>query len=199
MQPVLLEENLALMPEHNAQDLIQIFNDTFADTYNTRLIRGRGEPIYLPADQNCDYHRIEFAHGYYASALHEISHWCIAGEQRRLLEDYGYWYCPDGRNALQQAEFEKVEIKPQALEWAFSAAAQKPFRVSTDNLNGVEPDRVAFQAKVYQQVQQYLATGFPKRGLMFIQALSEFYQTAALNEQSFYQDLPGELKYAAVI
>ncbi|MDI8993212.1 elongation factor P hydroxylase, partial [Salmonella enterica subsp. enterica serovar Anatum] len=41
--------------------------------------------IYLPADAQVPYHRIVFAHGFYASALHEISHWCIAGKARREL------------------------------------------------------------------------------------------------------------------
>ena len=69
-------------------------------------------PIYLPADAAHPRHRIIFARGFYASALHEpeIAHWCIAGEQRRLLElittDYGYWYEPDGRDAITQAAFE---------------------------------------------------------------------------------------------
>ena len=80
------------------------------------MIRGDDEPLYLPADKNFTYHQIIFAHGYYASALHEISHWCMAGKQRRLLEDFGYWYMPDGRDVDQQKTFEQVEIKPQAKE-----------------------------------------------------------------------------------
>lgn len=51
------------------------------------------------------------------SALHEISHWTIAGKERRLLADLGYWYAPDGRTREQQALFEQVEVKPQAIEW----------------------------------------------------------------------------------
>ncbi len=50
----------------------------------------------------------------FASALHEISHWCIAGKARRELVDFGYWYCPDGRDAMTQSQFEDVEVKPQA-------------------------------------------------------------------------------------
>lgn len=60
----------------------------------------------------------------------------IAGEQRRLLPDLGYWYAPDGRTAEQQALFEQVEIKPQAIEWLFSKAFGRKFRVSLDNLTG---------------------------------------------------------------
>ncbi len=37
-----------------------------------------------------------------------------------LLPDLGYWYAPDGRIEEQQALFEQVEIKPQAIEWLFA-------------------------------------------------------------------------------
>ncbi len=84
---------------HHYEQLIEIFDGCFADDFNTRLIKGDDEPIYLPADAEVPYNRIVFAHGFYASGLHEISHWCIAGEARRELVDFGYWYCPDGRDA----------------------------------------------------------------------------------------------------
>ncbi|NDV91927.1 ABC transporter ATP-binding protein [Alteromonas sp. 345S023] len=161
--------------------LIALFNRTFAD-FNTRLVRGNDEPIYLPADETCSYHQIVFAHGFFSSALHEISHWCIAGEKRRLLEDYGYWYCPDGRNAHQQAEFEKVEVKPQAIEWAFTEAAGRKFQVSTDNLDGVEPDREAFTNNVAAQLAHYRATGFPPRAQRFIGALSDTFSSLKQND-----------------
>ena len=96
---------------HRYQDLITLFDTRLGAQYNTRLIKGQDEPLYLPAGKACSYHQIIFAHGYFASALHEISHWCIAGPARRLLEDFGYWYLPDGRNAQQQKSFEQVEIK----------------------------------------------------------------------------------------
>ena len=162
---------------HQYQDLIQLFYDTFFYKYNTQLIKGDEEPIYLPASENCSYHQIIFAHGYYASALHEISHWCQAGEARRLLEDFGYWYVPDGRNEDQQKQFEQVEIIPQAIEWAFNVAAQKEFHVSSDNLNGFQADTVGFKQKVFNQVQLFLAQGFPKRANQFIEALASFYNT----------------------
>ena len=170
---------------HQYQHLIRLFDALFFQDYNTRLIKGAGEPIYLPADEHCTYHRVEFAHGYYASALHEIAHWCIAGERRRQQEDYGYWYCADGRNQQQQSAFENVEIKPQALEWAFCVAAGKSFQVSTDNLDGVEPDRLTFQTRVYQQVKVYLESGFPTRAQQFILALQDFYQREALTLDAF--------------
>jgi elongation factor P hydroxylase len=162
--------------QHNYKDLIHIFEQCFFQTFNTKLIKGDHEPLYSPADVQCDFHKIIFAHGYYSSALHEISHWCLAGANRRLLEDFGYWYMPDGRNAEQQIEFEKVEIKPQAIEWAFCVAAGKKFNVSADNLNGATPDTLAFKKNVYRQVQHYIHNGFPNRVEQFIIALANFYQ-----------------------
>lgn len=114
---------------HHYEQLIEIFNSCFADDFNTRLIKGDDEPIYLPADAEVPYNRIVFAHGFYASAIHEISHWCIAGKARRELVDFGYWYCPDGRDAQTQSQFEDVEVKPQALDWLFCVAAGYPFNV----------------------------------------------------------------------
>ncbi|WP_269749792.1 elongation factor P hydroxylase [Salinimonas marina] len=157
--------------------LIRVFNSSFYERFNTRLVRGTDEPVYLPADTDCDYHRIVFAHGFFSSALHEVAHWCVAGQQRRLLEDYGYWYCPDGRNAQQQAAFEQVEIKPQAIEWAFTLAAGRKFRVSTDNLDGAEPDREGFSRAVEQQLLCFLQSGFPARAGLFIEALQHRFGT----------------------
>ena len=140
--------------DNDVPTLISLFNSTFED-YNTRLVLGDDEPIYIPAGDDTGYHQIVFAHGFFSSALHEIAHWCIAGEKRRQLEDYGYWYCPDGRDEAQQADFEKVEIKPQAIEWAFTEAAGRKFQVSTDNLNGAEPDREGFTRNVAAQRTHY--------------------------------------------
>jgi elongation factor P hydroxylase len=170
---------------HNYQDLIALFNGTFTETENTVLVKGDHEPIYIPANSAQLKHQIVFAHGYFASALHEIAHWCIAGKQRRLLEDYGYWYSPDGRDVEQQSEFEIVEVKPQAIEWAFSCASGKPFTVSTDNLNGAVTDTQGFQNAVKQQVMYYLEQGFPARAAEFIGVLQTFYQTNNLHKEMF--------------
>lgn len=161
---------------HNPDDLIQLFNATFETSHNTVLLRGGGEPLYLPADATHPRHRIIFAHGFYASALHEIAHWCVAGKRRRQLEDYGYWYCPDGRDAGEQREFERVESRPQAIEWAFHIAAGSVFRPSADNLSGapVDPDR--FRAEIRAWLLHYNAHGFPPRARTFIDRLCAFYR-----------------------
>ncbi|WP_435102519.1 elongation factor P hydroxylase [Arhodomonas sp. AD133] len=162
-------------PVHDAADLIALFDDEFAERENTRLVRGGDEPLYLPADDECPHHRVIFAHGFFASALHEIAHWCIAGAARRRLVDYGYWYQGDGRDAATQALFERVEASPQALEWVFSLAAGSPFRVSFDNLDGAAGDIEAFRRRVHARLAAYLSHGLPPRARRFADRLEAFY------------------------
>jgi elongation factor P hydroxylase len=175
-----------IMITHDYLDLISIFNQTFLDSYNTQLELGGDEPIYLPADDSSDHHRIIFARGYYASGLHEIAHWCVAGPARRLLEDFGYWYEPDGRTEQVQARFEAVEVRPQAYEWILSVSAGFSFTVSCDNLHGdFEPDRLAFMQRVHEEVVAILVAGLPNRVRMLSEALRHFYQQPELNQALF--------------
>ena len=162
--------------KHRAADLIHLFNTTFLASHNTVLVGGAEEPIYLPADGEYRHHRIIFTRDYFASALHEVAHWCIAGAERRQRVDYGYWYEPDGRGADQQAEFERVEARPQAIEKAFSLACSAPFRVSLDNLDGAVIDSRGFEERVRKEHESLSATGFPPRAERFIAALRTFYQ-----------------------
>ncbi len=168
------------MKDHDPDQLIDLFNTLFIGKYNTRLNYSGDEPIYLPASGDEKHHRILFAHGFYASALHEISHWCIAGNERRQLIDFGYWYEPDGRNEDQQREFEQVEIKPQAIEWILNKACGHKFNISTDNLDG-DPSAIAagreqFAINVVKQVKNYLQNGLPLRADVLKQALLDYYQ-----------------------
>lgn len=172
---------------HYYQDLITLFNQCFAEEFNTRLIKGDEEPIYLPADHDRPFNALYFAHGFFSSALHECSHWLIAGEHRRTLVDFGYWYVPDGRTKEQQALFQQVEVKPQAMEWILSVAAGHPFRVSVDNLNGGESDTEAFKIAVYQQVLYYCTQGLATRAYRFREALCRFYQTAITLEPNQFK------------
>jgi len=163
---------------HLYQDLIALFNESFSELYNTRLVKGGEEPIYLPANEIRNYHAIYFAHGYYSSALHEVSHWLIAGKERRQLEDFGYWYVPDGRTAEQQKVFEQVEVKPQAIEWILSVAAGYRFYISADNLNGEATDAYDFKHAVLDQVKTYSIQGLPERAEQLRKKLSGFYGTS---------------------
>ena len=165
---------------HQYQDLIAIFNNCFFEKYNTLLVKGTDEPLYLPADENRPHNELFFAHGFFASALHECAHWLIAGEQRRKQVDFGYWYIPDGRTSTQQELFQSVEIKPQAMEWILSKAAGSPFRVSIDNLNGKESETEAFKLAVFQQLKTYCDQGLSARAESFRQALCRHYNTSSL-------------------
>lgn len=172
---------------HKADELVMLFNDLFVTSHQTELVANGEEPIYLPADGD-RLSRIVFTRDYFSSALHEISHWCIAGEKRRQLVDFGYWYEPDGRSLAQQQAFEVVEVKPQALEWIFSEAAGIKFRVSVDNLNFREYDSSSFTEKVRRQMAVYLKQGLPERAKQFTDALVTHYQ-----RQQALSDLKSQL------
>ena len=151
--------------------LILHFNDWFSHL-NVTLVRGDFEPEYFPAVDQLPA-RIQFAHGFFNSALHEISHWSIAGDKRRLLADLGYWYAPDGRSVEQQALFEQVEIKPQAIEWLFSKAFGRKFRVSLDNLTGDAGNGATFKDNVYAQVLKFFngEAQLPRDAKYFIECI----------------------------
>lgn len=157
----------------DADAITAVFNRAFGKTENTQIIGGADEPFYQPAQCEDEIHRLFFRADYARSALHEAAHWCIAGQQRRLLPDFGYWYEADGRSAKQQQLFESVEIKPQALEWFFCVAAGLRFRVSVDNLDGQATDSFPFQLAVWQQVRAYIYRGLPRRAARLRQALAE--------------------------
>jgi len=165
-------------PDKQVSELIVLFNQLFMCTDNTVLVAGDGEPVYLPSDDVHSQHRILFAHGYYSSALHEISHWCIAGKIRRQQVDFGYWYVPEGRSQKQQKQFESVEIKPQALEWLFSLASGQPFHISVDNFNSNTKStqrEVFFKDQVYHQAKKYMNDGLSPRANAFVLCLLNYY------------------------
>lgn len=150
--------------------LVAVFDHTFSD-YHTLLVAGGDEPVYLPADPAGKPAKIIFTRDYFASALHEVAHWCVAGAERRKQKDYGYWYVPDGRNPEQQKAFELVEVKPQALEWIFSVTSHQRFRISADNVDGDIAASDGFKQAVWQQVLDYCRTGLPGRANQFVDAL----------------------------
>ena len=163
-----------------AARLERVFAQCFSKRWQTRLQGGSDEPLYQPAACISDYHTLGYKEDYFASALHETAHWCIAGERRRKLTDFGYWYAPDGRDAKQQEAFEGVEVKPQALEWLFSLACGYPFRVSLDNLTNVDGanDVSGFQQRVRAQAQHWQSAQLPSRGQMFFEALAKEFATS---------------------
>ena len=149
--------------------LEQTFDHTFAD-HRTILRGGAAEPLYVPPGPATP-GRILFREDFVSSALHEVAHWCVAGARRRTLEDYGYWYSPDGRTAEQQTAFERCEVAPQALEWVFSDAIGLRFRPSADNVEaGLGPSEW-FVSALEERREQLLAGALRGRALRFRDAL----------------------------
>lgn len=162
--------------DQQLSDLVELFAREFAATHRTRLVPGGDEPLYRPATTADGWHEIVFRHDYFQSALHEIAHWCVAGDARRRQVDYGYWYDPDGRTRAQQAEFERVEARPQAVEWVLTAACGRTFAVSLDNLDAADAlDPDSLWRAVHRELQRCLqanGSGLPPRAAQFARALA---------------------------
>jgi elongation factor P hydroxylase len=177
--------------EADVDILVAIFNAAFVTVESTELCVGADEPLYLPACETGGLAQVVSRLDYFSSALHEISHWCIAGVKRRGLIDFGYWYEPDGRSEEKQREFEKVEIKPQALEWLMTEACALRFGLSVDNT--AQPDVGAsheFKSAVALQARDYLRKGLPDRASLFIERLLAHYrpQHLVMDETVFSVD-----------
>lgn len=157
--------------EKKTELLINVFNQLFLNSLNTKLVRGADEPLYTPKNTQQAFNCIIFAHGYFSSALHEISHWLVAGAQRRTLEDYGYWYQPDGRTEQQQQAFEIGEIKPQAIEWILSKACGHVFHFSADNLSSGLGISINFKRSVHCKVIELLDSEKDNRMQRLLEAL----------------------------
>ena len=151
--------------------LIHLLNEHYLNHYKTILVGGFDEPFYK-ASQGSDLAEIRFTQDYIRSALHELAHWCVAGSERRKTDDFGYWYANDGRNQQQQNEFYKVEIKPQAIEWALSLICGVKFEASIDNLQQQVTGAELFEQQLHQQLKQYCSNGFNKKTRALIQTLA---------------------------
>ncbi len=159
------------------------FDALFFATHQTRMSFGHSEPFYRAQKEGAPA-EIQSREDFLSSALHEIAHWCVAGEERRKLDDYGYWYEPDGRSEEQQTEFERVEVKPQAIEWALSLAMNHPFHFSADNLGAAVGPSSSFKLRVYRQLNDYWQDGLPPRAQKLFNALIERFR------QGMKPDLP---------
>jgi elongation factor P hydroxylase len=115
--------------------VVAAFHRQFLLAEKTIILEGGREPLYLPSTPWFPYHRIVFLGQSPQSALHEISHWCIAGKSRRQKIDYGYWYAAEGRSESQQEAFLELELLPQAIESLFYEALGLDFQVSLDNFS----------------------------------------------------------------
>lgn len=166
-EPSVLKHKVPL----SSEEIILIFNGLFFSRYNIRLEGGANEPIYLPSNSDCKTNRLIFCNNYVSSALHEVAHWCLAGDERLKMIDYGYWYNSDGRSNIAQKKFEEVEVKPQALEWIFSIASNNIFHVSVDNLDGDRELSWYFSKAISDQAHTWCIESLPNRALLFVNTL----------------------------
>lgn len=133
------------------QYLINAFLDIFP---NLKIIGGAAEPFYV-APTPITKATIYFRSNYPRSLLHEISHYCLAGERRRKIDDFGYWYSPCGRTEEEQHRFEIAEARPQGLEKTLCEILGLEFSPSLDDFSG-RPPSISFTQqleKAYQEMQ----------------------------------------------
>lgn len=180
----LTQSDLSGQQTYQAGLLDTLFRSCFGEQFNTVLVGGKDEPFYRAA-RGTDAAEIHYRHDYFRSALHEVAHWCVAGQARRQQDDYGYWYAPDGRNAEQQKAFEQVEVLPQAWELLFCAACGHPFRVSMDNLDNMPTDIAGFEEAVLAQAKQLTRTVPRGRGWVWVQALAVAWRRTAGFDQGW--------------
>jgi len=168
--------------------LVKLFNQLFAETENTRLQTGASEPFYQAPESDLPA-TIYSRDDYLSSALHEIAHWCIAGKKRRQIDDFGYWYKPEGRTQLEQDQFERVEIKPQAVEWALSLACRHQFNFSADNISqGIDASE-EFKTSVRQQLQRYLDnSSLPPRAQLLYTHLNQLFGNQPVEKNKLTSD-----------
>lgn len=171
--------------------VMNCFHALFLDSHQTRLVGHASEPLYVPAGKDSCVHTIYYVGERVASALHEISHWCIAGQKRRQKIDYGYWYEPpgnSGRKVGQQQAFQNVEIKPQALEWIFSSALKKKFFVSADNFASCNLGQsLHFKTAIRDQALSFISDGMPKRSNLFLSSIIDAWHTESYFTQFWEQ------------
>jgi elongation factor P hydroxylase len=156
--------------------VVAAFHRQFFLTEKTLILEGGREPLYLPSTPWFPFHRLVFLGQSPQSALHEISHWCIAGKSRRQKIDYGYWYAAEGRNQAEQDAFLELERLPQAIESLFYQALGLHFQVSLDNFSRfARLEELSFEREVLRVAnklhsQQAL---LPPRAQLFLQALRD--------------------------
>lgn len=165
----------------NNTQVEKVFNSSFSVCYNTILTGGFNEPEYIPSTKEHPAF-IQYRADFVRSALHEVAHWCLAGEKRRQLHDYDYWYSSQDRGQVQQQKFFEVEVKPQALEWIFSSAAGVDFKPSADNLSLDQSSMYEMQNNFVAQIKgqtinylkgELLKGDLAQRALVFIAALQD--------------------------
>lgn len=136
--------------------LITLFSDVFPDL----IIKGGADEPFYEAAKDGNKAILYFRSNYPRSLLHELSHYCLAGDERRKIDDFGYWYYPCGRTAEQQSLFEGVESRPQGLEKAMCKIIGLSFIPSLDDFSG-RPSSDLFLKHLDEHYQEMLSSPPP--------------------------------------
>ncbi|CAM3733149.1 elongation factor P hydroxylase [Halomonas casei] len=126
---------MAVSDDECCQYLIDAFAGIFPDL---KITGGAEEPFYVAPKKKTDA-IIYFRSNYPRSLLHEISHYCLAGDRRRNIDDFGFWYSPCGRTVENQSRFEIAEARPQGLEKVMCEIVGLKFSPSLDDFSGHPP------------------------------------------------------------
>ncbi len=140
----------------NDDELCRVLIELLAEALPDLVIQGGADEPFYEAAKDGNKAILYFRDNYPRSLLHELSHYCLAGDRRRKLDDFGYWYFPCGRTTEEQIQFEKVEARPQGLEKAMCEAIGINFSPSLDDFSG-RPPAIEFLDKleiVYQEMIQ---------------------------------------------
>lgn len=75
----------------NDDELCTYLISAFARIFPCLIIKGGAEEPFYAAPRMSVNAIIYFRSNYPRSLLHEMSHYCLAGDRRRKLDDFGYW------------------------------------------------------------------------------------------------------------
>ncbi|WP_392564924.1 elongation factor P hydroxylase [Orbus wheelerorum] len=138
------------------RSLIQRLSNVFPDL----IIKGGAEEPFYEAPKGDAKAILYFRSNYPRSLLHELCHYCLSGEKRRQLDDFGYWYYPCGRTADEQLLFEQVEARPQGLEKLMCEIVGITFIPSLDDFSG-RPASEDFLSRLNQTYEEMRLTPPP--------------------------------------
>ncbi|WP_283710426.1 elongation factor P hydroxylase [Pseudoalteromonas prydzensis] len=140
--------------DFNDDEWCQYLINAFRKIFPTLIIQGGAEEPFYEAPKGNLNAVLYFRDNYPRSLLHEISHYCLAGDRRRSLDDFGYWYSPCGRTEDEQLRFEAVEARPQGLEKAICEVVGLKFSPSLDDFSGRPPSEqfLVNLEKAYQEM-----------------------------------------------
>lgn len=139
----------------NDDELCAVLIQNLSEALPELEIQGGADEPFYEAAKDGKKAVLYFRDNYPRSLLHELSHYCLAGDRRRKLDDFGYWYFPCGRTEEEQLLFEQVEARPQGLEKAMCEAIGIKFSPSLDDFSG-RPASDEFMRKLEESYQEML-------------------------------------------